>query len=187
MWETYCARKKSVLLLFLKMLDIGIVVTTQVVHARRLGLVICGSYPTNACFPSQFTRFVDTYSNLETPPRVVVHSLEKGTPAIGVVHEQNGKEILHSLGLTVPKIVTVKSQDGVTLYGAIYEPAGGKLSICSCFGVASILETGGVIEKKPALCGASGHHHMRMVQDQSVLPDDMCLWGSSGLEAATVV
>ena len=67
---------------------------------------------------------MDTYSSLDTPPRVVVRSLEKGAPVIGAVHEQDGQDIIRSLGLVVPKVVEIKSQDGVTLYGAVYAPAG---------------------------------------------------------------
>jgi dipeptidyl-peptidase-4 len=66
--------------------------------------------------------FVDRFSDLSTPPRVTLHDAETGEKIQDVFTERDPR--IDELGLTPPRLVELKSRDGVTLHGAIYEPAG---------------------------------------------------------------
>ncbi len=67
-----------------------------------------------------FNRFVDVFSDVETPPTVTLRSLEDGS-AQRAVHEPDDPRV-ESLDLAPPELVTVESRDGETLHGALYRP-----------------------------------------------------------------
>ncbi|MCA9929477.1 MAG: DPP IV N-terminal domain-containing protein, partial [Anaerolineales bacterium] len=64
--------------------------------------------------------FIDTHHNRETPPTIVVRSLETGEVVQNVFEGENGRSA--DPLLTAPEIVTFNSRDGVPLYGALYRP-----------------------------------------------------------------
>ncbi len=66
------------------------------------------------------TRFIDTYSDLQTAPTVTVRNTSDGSVVRVLFDEIDPKA--SALKLTAPKLVTLKSRDGVSLYGAIYTP-----------------------------------------------------------------
>ncbi len=68
------------------------------------------------------TRFVDTFSSLDTPPRQTLHDATTGKKIHDVFTEADPR--VAELALTPPRLVTLKSRDGVTLHGAVYEPEG---------------------------------------------------------------
>ena len=66
-------------------------------------------------------RFVDTFSNTDTPPTVTLRSLRDGS-ALHTIHSTDDPRVA-SLALTPPELVTIQSCDGETLHGALYRPA----------------------------------------------------------------
>ncbi|MEM7153193.1 MAG: S9 family peptidase [Myxococcota bacterium] len=69
-----------------------------------------------------FTHFVDTYSGLDSPPRITVRSLSDGKIVREIEIDPDPR--VAALDLKPPRLVTLKSRDGAELHGAIYEPAG---------------------------------------------------------------
>lgn len=67
-----------------------------------------------------FRRFVDVFSDIETPPTVALRSLEDGE-TLHIVHAPNDPR-LAALNLTPPELTTVESEDGETLHAALYKP-----------------------------------------------------------------
>src|SRR5262249_38400122 len=65
-------------------------------------------------------RFLDVYSALDQPPRITLRSLRDGSE-IAVLYEKRDPKI-DRLGLRPPRLVSLRSRDGATLYGALYEP-----------------------------------------------------------------
>ena len=68
------------------------------------------------------TRFVDTFSDLDTPPRQTMHDAATGKKLHDVFTEADPR--VAELALQPPRLVTLKSRDGVELHGAVYEPDG---------------------------------------------------------------
>ena len=66
-------------------------------------------------------RFVDMFSDTETPPTVTLRSLRDGS-ALHTVHSIDDPRV-DELALTPPELVTIESRDGETLHGALYRPA----------------------------------------------------------------
>jgi dipeptidyl-peptidase-4 len=67
-------------------------------------------------------RFIDTRSDLDQPPVTHLCSLEDGRPRVALYDRPDDR--VAALDLTPPEIVTVRSRDGETLYGALYRPVG---------------------------------------------------------------
>ena len=65
-------------------------------------------------------RFVDVFSDVDTPPTVTLRSLGDGS----VIHEVHSPDDprLRELDLIAPELVTVETRDGETLHGALYRP-----------------------------------------------------------------
>ena len=62
--------------------------------------------------------FVDTWNNLEQPPRLTLRNLTDGSE-LAVLFE--GEEVTPtSLGLCVPELTSFRTHDGVQLYAAVY-------------------------------------------------------------------
>ncbi len=66
-------------------------------------------------------RFVDVFTNTETPPTVTLRSLQDGS-ALHTIHSTDDPRVA-DLALTPPELVSIKSRDGDTLHGALYRPA----------------------------------------------------------------
>ena len=66
-------------------------------------------------------RFVDTFSNTDTPPTVTLRSLRDGS-TLHTIHSTDDPRVA-DLALTPPELVTIQSRDGETLHGALYRPA----------------------------------------------------------------
>jgi len=66
-------------------------------------------------------RFVDTFSNTNTPPTVTLRSLRDGS-ALHTIHSTDDPRVA-DLALAPPELVTIQSRDGETLHGALYRPA----------------------------------------------------------------
>lgn len=66
------------------------------------------------------TTFVDTWSDLSSPPRITLRSAKDGA----IVRELpvTPDPRVSELGLRPPRLVTLRSRDGVELHGALYEP-----------------------------------------------------------------
>lgn len=64
--------------------------------------------------------FVDQYSSIEHPPRIEIRSAESGALEGNFVFPEDPR--VARLGLAPPRLVTLRSRDGVELHGAIYEP-----------------------------------------------------------------
>ena len=73
-----------------------------------------------AVLDGAFERFVDVFSNMETPPTGSLRSLEDGA-VIHPVHAPDDPRV-EALGLTPPEPVEIESRDGETLYGALHRP-----------------------------------------------------------------
>jgi dipeptidyl-peptidase-4 len=69
-----------------------------------------------------FQRFIDVRSSIEQAPRVTLRSLADDSE-LALLHEQRDPRV-ERFGLKPPRLVTLRSRDGATLYGAIYEPDG---------------------------------------------------------------
>lgn len=68
----------------------------------------------------KFKNFVDSHSSIDVPPTITLRSLNDGSQ-IRTIHEPSDPRI-DSLGLEPPELVTLQTDDGVTLHGAIYSP-----------------------------------------------------------------
>jgi len=71
-----------------------------------------------------FRHFVDIHDSPSQPPQITFCSLSDGEP-VCMIHKgvvPTADDRLQRLGATPPELVTVKSQDGATLHGAIYRP-----------------------------------------------------------------
>ena len=69
-----------------------------------------------------FDRFVDTWDDLEAPPRIAIRNAADGEQVARLPAPEDPR--VAELGLRPPELVTVKTRDGVTLHGAVYKPAG---------------------------------------------------------------
>lgn len=67
--------------------------------------------------------FVDTHSDLQSPPRITLRSAADGAVIRELPVAPDPR--VHELGLRPPRLVTLTSRDGVELHGAIYEPPPG--------------------------------------------------------------
>ena len=67
-----------------------------------------------------FTSFIDTHHTTSTSPTIHVRALNDGA-VIQTIHDEVDPKIA-ALGLAPPELVSFKTHDGVTLYGAIYKP-----------------------------------------------------------------
>jgi dipeptidyl-peptidase 4 len=67
--------------------------------------------------------FVDTWSDLDAPPRITLRNAADGTIVRELPIAPDPR--IEQLGLRPPRLVTLTSRDGVTLHGALYEPQGG--------------------------------------------------------------
>lgn len=65
-------------------------------------------------------RFVDIFSNLSTPPKLTLRSLDDGSALQEIPYEPDPR--LAALDLPPPEIVNFKNRHGDTLYAAIYRP-----------------------------------------------------------------
>ena len=67
-------------------------------------------------------RFIDSWTNLETTPRVEIRSTKDGALVSALDIEEDPK--VAALDIQPPKLVTLKTRDGTELHGAIYQPEG---------------------------------------------------------------
>ena len=67
-----------------------------------------------------FQRFVDVFSDVNTPPTITLRSLEDSA-SLRAVHLPDDPRV-ESLALTPPELVTLESEDGDTLHAALYKP-----------------------------------------------------------------
>lgn len=67
-----------------------------------------------------FRRFVDVFSDINTPPTVTLRSLEDGS-ALRAVHLPDDPRV-ESLALAPPELVEIESEDGAALCAALYKP-----------------------------------------------------------------
>ncbi len=67
-------------------------------------------------------QFIDNFNAVDSPPSLTLRSLEDGA-LLATIYE-NDDPRLEQLDLDPPEMVTLKSRDGVVLYGAVYCPAG---------------------------------------------------------------
>lgn len=67
-----------------------------------------------------FTRFIDVFSALDTPPTVTLRSLEDGRELFALDVPPDPR--VAAFHLAPPELVTLTSRDGVTLHGAVYRP-----------------------------------------------------------------
>jgi dipeptidyl-peptidase 4 len=65
-------------------------------------------------------RFVDVRSALDTPPTVILRSLEDGAPLHAVPKPQDPR--VAAFALEPPELVTLTNRHGTLLYGAVYRP-----------------------------------------------------------------
>jgi dipeptidyl-peptidase-4 len=65
-------------------------------------------------------RFINIHHNTETPPNITLRSLENGK-LLQTIYTSTDERIA-AYDLPIPELVTLKSRDGETLYGAIYRP-----------------------------------------------------------------
>ncbi|XP_047340915.1 dipeptidyl aminopeptidase 4 [Impatiens glandulifera] len=70
----------------------------------------------------QMSRFVDVYDSLDSPPRVTLCSLKDGNLIASLYEQPLSVPRFKKLPLYPPEIVSIKSADGTTLYGALYKP-----------------------------------------------------------------
>ena len=66
-------------------------------------------------------RFVDAFSNTDTPPTVTLRSAKDGS-VLHTIHSPDDPRVA-DLALTPPELVTIQSRDGETLHGSLYRPA----------------------------------------------------------------
>lgn len=67
-----------------------------------------------------FKYFIDVCHSLEQPPHIGLYSLADGS-LIHMIYNQPDPR-LERLRLQPPEFVTLKNRDGITLYGALYQP-----------------------------------------------------------------
>ena len=67
-----------------------------------------------------FETFIDSYNSLTQPPVVTLRRLDDGELLHTIFEPADAR--LEELLLPAPELVTLKSRDGETLYGAIYRP-----------------------------------------------------------------
>jgi dipeptidyl-peptidase 4 len=67
-----------------------------------------------------FQHFIDTHDSLGQPPSVCLRSLRDGSLICTIFDPSDPR--LERLQLEPPELVTLTSQDGETLYGAVYKP-----------------------------------------------------------------
>eukprot|EP01018_Ginkgo_biloba_P023452 Gb_24006 [translate_table: standard] len=70
----------------------------------------------------QMQRFVDIHDSLNTPPRVLLCSLEDGSLLMPLYEQPAPTPRTRRLQLSPPEIVQISASDGSILYGAIYKP-----------------------------------------------------------------
>ena len=68
----------------------------------------------------RFQRFVDVFSDVNSPPTAALRSLEDGA-ILHIVHAPDDPR-LETLDLAPPELTTVESEDGDTLHAALYRP-----------------------------------------------------------------
>jgi dipeptidyl-peptidase-4 len=68
------------------------------------------------------TAFVDTFSDLTTPPKSTLYEAKSGKKIAEVFDEPDPR--VAELNLRPPELVELQSRDGMTLHGAIYAPEG---------------------------------------------------------------
>lgn len=74
-----------------------------------------------AAFSPGFTHYVDTWSDLRTPPQVRVHAADGAS--VRLVHESRIAE-LAQLTLSKPELLQVKTRDGFTMSAVLIKPSG---------------------------------------------------------------
>ncbi len=68
----------------------------------------------------QGNRFIDTHDSIDQPPSLSLRSLSDGSRLHDIFTPSDPR--IGDLGLHPPEIVTLKSRDGVILYGALFKP-----------------------------------------------------------------
>ncbi len=68
--------------------------------------------------------FVDTFSDLHHPRRVLLRALSDGSTVHRIYDELDPR--LETIQLRAPEIVTLLNRSGITLYGSIYRPDAGR-------------------------------------------------------------
>lgn len=66
--------------------------------------------------------FVDIHDSLESPPRVLLCSLDDGSLILPLYELPIASPIMRRLQLEPPKILQIQANDGTVLYGALYKP-----------------------------------------------------------------
>jgi dipeptidyl-peptidase-4 len=75
----------------------------------------------NVSMSPDATYYLDSYSNLTSPPRTVLHSIDGAE--LAMVHEADRKPI-EDYDILPSEIVSFTTEDGTQLYGRIIKPAG---------------------------------------------------------------
>ncbi|CAM6096505.1 unnamed protein product [Calypogeia fissa] len=71
----------------------------------------------------QMQRFVDIHDSLDTPPRVLLCSLDNGRLLVPIYEQPSQTPRARKLQLAAPEIVELTTgDDGTVLYGALYKP-----------------------------------------------------------------
>ncbi len=70
---------------------------------------------------SGFDKFVNVFSDTRTPPTISLRSLEDGSTLYSI-HAPDDPRVAE-LNLSPPELVSIQSEDGETLHGAIYRPS----------------------------------------------------------------
>ncbi|KAG6543978.1 hypothetical protein Mapa_014602 [Marchantia paleacea] len=71
----------------------------------------------------QMQRFVDIHDNLDTPPRVLLCSLDDGRIIVPIYEQPAPTPRARKLQLAAPELVEIQTgDDGTILYGALYKP-----------------------------------------------------------------
>ena len=68
-----------------------------------------------------FDKFVDIFSSISSPPTISLRSLDDRS-AISALYAPDDPRVAE-LNLAPPELVSIESEDGETLYGAIYRPS----------------------------------------------------------------
>ncbi len=69
---------------------------------------------------SDFSRFIDIHSSVESPPQIRVREILSGDTLRTIWDTSDPK--VEALELSPPELVTIQSRDGITLHGALYRP-----------------------------------------------------------------
>lgn len=67
-----------------------------------------------------FTKFVDIFSDIRTPPTITLRSLDDGS-TLHTIHAPDDPRVT-TLALSPPELVSIESRDGESLHGALYRP-----------------------------------------------------------------